>query len=354
MVSTALLLTDPSPHLRLLVHKNLLHTPVQNSEIIELEKLCTEDPLINEIISPENIIHTQGPLSPYTKGGGNKTAGTRETGGFSSVWKAAHILKGLVYLGYPHDHPVVQKGAAFILDRQNPSGSWSPGKHKTSDDAGAELQLMFSAVILQGLALAGYGETPRALKGYSWLAGFRLTDGAWPAGMVEGNYRGIAGYRRLPHSRFGCRSTTTAVTAALAYHPQLRHKEEAHKALDHLLAVELKESSSTGFELARVLGFEEIRGMLTYYVRYDTAFILDLCIRTGIGTDDKRVADIIEFLLTLRGPWGLWEYGPHPQASRWITYDILRLLSGIDEETKWFSLKPEGKFRKYPGKNKRF
>ncbi|MBN2532789.1 MAG: terpene cyclase/mutase family protein [Spirochaetales bacterium] len=342
MLNTALLLTDPSPCLRLLVLTYLLNKASNSGEVKELRELREQDYLVRDIRALQE------------KNGAWSRDAIRGTAGSGRVQTTAFVLKRLGYIGFPPDYPVIEKAASFVFSCQQKTGAWSPAKDGEDENAGAEATLIYTALILQGLALSGYGETEQAKKAYTWLSSFRLPDGAWPAGMVKGNYRGIAGYRRLAHSRFGCRSTTTAVAAAFAYHPVLSRTSEAKRALDMILSTELREAGATGYEVARLTGAEQVKGLLTHYARYDCAFILDLCRRTGIDTDDERVSDIIRFLLEQQGPYGLWEYNPNPGASRWITFDILRSLSYIDAKTDWLSLEPRTPFRKYPSKQKRF
>lgn len=342
MLSTALLLADPSPCLRLLVLTELLKKQAGHSEVQELRGLCEKDYLVRDILTFQD------------RDGAWKGDTIRGTAGSGKVFTTSLVLKRLGYLGFPGDHPAVKKGISFLFSHQLKSGAWSQAGNGGNADAQAEATLVYTALILQGIALSGYGETKEAAKTYAWLSSFRLPDGAWPAGIVKDNYRGIAGYRRLAHSRFGCRSTTTAMAAALAYHPALRNSDQAKRALDLVLATELKETGSIGYEVARMIGAEQTRGLLTHYVRYDCAFILDLCCRTGMGTDDERVGDIIGFLLSQQGPYGLWEYKPNPGASRWITFDILKSLSLIDTQTDWLSFEPRTPFQRYPGKQKRF
>lgn len=342
MLSTALLLADHSPYLRLLVLTDLMKKPVTDSEVQEVRELCEQDSLVKDIYTFQE------------KDGSWRADAAGGSDGSSKVQTTAFVLKKLGYLGFQPDHPAVKKAVSFLFSHQLKSGAWSQGEGGNDADAQAEATLIYTALVLQGISLSGYGEIKQAARAYEWLSSFLLQDGAWPAGFVEGNYRGTAGYRRLAHSRFGCRSTTTGILAAFAYHPVLRRSTRAKRALDHILTTELKESGSIGYEVARITGAESTKGLLTHYARYDCAFILDLCRRTGIGPDDERVGDIIRFLADQRGPYGLWEYTPNPQATRWITFDILRSLSEIETHTDWLSVEPRTPFQKYPGKKKRF
>jgi hypothetical protein len=121
-----------------------------------------------------------------------------------------------------------------------------------------------------------------------------------------------------------------------------------------LLGRETREKHTLGFEVARTIGVEPARGFLTYYAKFDAAQILDLCWRVGATLDDDRIAELVKFVKRQQGPYGLWEYVPHPQASRWVTFDLLRSLSKIDESLDWLSLEPRTPFRPYPKRERRF
>jgi hypothetical protein len=62
----------------------------------------------------------------------------------------------------------------------------------------------------------------------------------------------------------------------------------------------------------------------------------------------------VDHVKGLQGPYGLWENTEKPQASRWVTYDLLRSLSGLDAETEWVSVEPRTPFQPYPRRRKRF
>jgi hypothetical protein len=66
------------------------------------------------------------------------------------------------------------------------------------------------------------------------------------------------------------------------------------------------------------------------------------------------VADLLAFVNSLQGEYGLWEYPGRPQISRWLTFDLLRSLSCLDQNTGWVAEEPRTPFRAYPKKNKRF
>jgi hypothetical protein len=257
----------------------------------------------------------------------------------------------LGYLGFDPSHPVVRRGAEYLFSLQRADGAWplpaEEGETETQREGYSMIPLQ-TALPLQALALCSYATDARGERAYEWLLAQRMPDGAWPTGIAAGNFGRVAGYRRLAHSRWGCRSNTTGALICLAHHPQRRSGPEAWRALDLLLGRETRERHTLGFEIARLIGVEPMRGFLTRYARFDLALVLDLCRRIGATPADARVGELVRFVREARGPYGLWEYLPHPQASRWVTFDLLRSLSRLDEGGEWVSLEPRTPFRAYP------
>jgi GNAT superfamily N-acetyltransferase len=255
----------------------------------------------------------------------------------------AYLLCRLSYLDYRG--PEVASAAEALFGQQQKDGSWpllaedderitGDGPAKSSRRRRAQPRVrprseswrmipQQTSIPLRGLAAAGYATDPRAERGYEWLLAQRLDDGAWPGDIKADHTRslGTPGYRKLPRS-VGCRSATTGALAALALHPERRTSGFAHDALDHLLARETRDQWSLGHEVARLLGFERARGMLTFYATFDLAFLLDLASRCGVAPDEPRVIELVDFLESRRGPFGLWEHPGHPQLSRWLTFDL--------------------------------
>jgi hypothetical protein len=228
------------------------------------------------------------------------------------------------------------------------------GELKGSRDAGYSMIPLQTAIPLRALAACGYAADPRAERAYEWLLDQRLEDGAWPTGIASGVYGYVAGYRRLAHSRWGCRSNTTASLICLALHPERRQGAAARRALDLLLGRETREAQNVGFEVARLVGAEPTRGFTTFFARFDLALLLDLCWRVGATLQDARVADLATFVRGLQGEYGLWTYAAKPQASRWVTFDLLRSLSRLDQDGTWVSGEPRTPFQPYPSQRRRY
>lgn len=339
-----LLLTDPSACLRYLVLTELLHLSDEEEEVQELSEMRELDPLV------KNLFTLQKPNGLWDSFDINRLTTS------DNLQITSMALQRLGYFGYNSSHPLVQRAAEFIFSKQQQDGSWPmPGKKDLIDEEiGYQMMPIQTAIPLLGLVMCGYSIDKRAEKAFEWLIEQRLEDGAWPVGISAGNYGGIAGYRRLAHSRWGCRSNTTAVLSCLAYHPKRSQNDEAKRALDLILGTTSKLRTSLGFTIARLIGLEKSFGRITFMAKFDIAHILNLCWRIGASKDDDRISDFIEFIISEQGEFGLWDYIAHPKATRWLTFDLLRSLTHLNENVDWISEEPRTPFQAYPKKMKRF
>lgn len=345
MTWAPLLLADPSPCLRILVLHELLQHPADDPEVQELEELRETDPIVSRL------------LALQSKDGSWKEADLGGSVPEGKLQATSQALTRLGYLGFDKGHPAVDHAAEYLFSKQLEDGAWPIAKKYETEERIPESYTMMplqTAIPLRGLAACGHATDSRAERAYEWLLEQRLEDGAWPTGKSGKIFGYVAGYRRVAHSRWGCRSNTTASLICLALHPTRRTSEEAHRALDLLLGRETRERQNVGFEVARIVGVEPPSGYITFFAKFDLALILDLCWRVNASIDDSRVAEIVEFIQELQGPYGLWEYIPHPEASRWVTFDLLRSFSRLDSSVDWISLEPRTPFRAYPKKEKRF
>ena len=334
MTWPALLLTDRSPSLRLRALCELLGRPDDDPEVVELRAARATDPLATELVAWQGA---DGGWFP--EGAGGRGGSVRET---------AWALTRLGYLGWGPEQPAVQRGADFLFARQRADGAWPlPRERERDEDEGYSMVPLQTALPLRGLAACGYATDPRCERAYDWLLAQRLDDGAWPTGTSSGVHGGVAGYRRLAHSRWGCRTNTTGALICLALHPERRGAEAARRALDLVLGRETREAHVFGCEVARLVGAEPARGFFTFYARYDLALVLDLCARVGATRSDPRVDDLVRFAEGLRGPHGLWDYPTRPQVGRWLTFGVLRALARIDAEGDWLGLEPRTPFAPY-------
>jgi len=346
---TSLLLADPSPCLRWRVLRELIKLPADDDEVIELAGMRVSDPLASEILAFQD---DDGAWKPGSMAMGRASS--------NKILTTALALSRLGFLGFDVSLPAVERGAAFLFSQQQADGSWPLHSDYQADepvDIGKDRYTSMSlqtSLPLRGLAACGYATDPRAEKAYEWLLAQRLPEGVWPTGMAAGVYGYVAGYRRMPHSRWGCRSNTTGALICLALHPERRTSPEARRALDHLLARETQEAFPLGFEVARLVGAEVARGFITFYARFDLGLILWLCSQVRASKGDQRVAGLVQFIMSQRGSYGLWEYSDKPQASRWVTFDLIRSLEALEENLDWVNLEPSTPFQPYPKKLKRF
>jgi hypothetical protein len=324
------------------VLRELMGISADDPEVVELNQLRETESLVTDLVGSQTTNGSWVQIHLSSRSG--------------ILQETAQALTRLGYLDLGPEFPAIRKGAEFLFSQQLEDGSWSLTSEVEDSERYQNYDMipLQTAIPLRGLAYCGYASDPRAERAYDWLLNQRLDDGAWPTGIASGNYGGVAGYRRLAHSRWGCRTNTTEVLRCLSLHPERKGSPETKRALDLLLGRETKEIDSLGVEVARTIGVEPARGLFTYHARYDPALTLDLCWRIGATTEDQRVADLVTFVRDLQGSYGLWEHRQKPQASRWLTLDLTRSLSRLDEEGEWVSLEPRTPFRTYPRRRRRY
>ncbi|MGW5363344.1 hypothetical protein [Actinopolymorpha pittospori] len=345
MNMTTLLLGDPSPSLRWRAAVELEGASDDDDDVNAWEGEIGEGPAVQSLLA--RLAAAERPQA------------------------AGYLLCQLAYLGYRG--PELATAVDAIFAHQQPDGSW-PLRHDDNDQParkprseappglapsdGPRFITMQTVVPLRGIAAAGFATDPRAERAYDWLLRERLHDGSWPAGPkadLGGPGRPTLpekDYRRLTRGD-GCRSATTGAVACLALHPQRNRSDAARVGVDHLLARESRDESTLGWELSRLVGLEPAMGQITFYATFDLAFLLDLASRCGVSADDRRVRELVTYLETLRGPYGLWEHHAHPQLSRWLTFDLecsLRRLADGD----WIGNEEAASFTPYKRGRRRY
>jgi hypothetical protein len=318
-----LLLGDPSPLLRRRTLVELLDAPADDPEVAELTALVESDPAVAALLADD-------------------TGELREL---------SFNLCRLAYAGLTREHPRVAELAEALFAYQQDDGAF-PLRAFVGKRSRYEMIPLQTALPLRGLAAVGYADDPRAERAYDWLLAQRLPDGSWPTAHAAGHAGYVAGYRRLPGSP-GCRANTTAALACLALHPTRAQSDAARSALDLLLQRETRDEWALGSELARLVGVEPAAGFITFYARFDLAFLLELATRLGAGADDRRLADLVAFLESRRTSHGLWQHPAYPELSRWLTFDLLlslRRLAGGD----WVGAAFPTSFRAYPRRRRRY
>ncbi len=265
---------------------------------------------------------------------------------------AGYLLCQLTHLGYRG--PALADAVEAMFAHQQADGSWPVWNadyrprplRRRRGQAPSELPRAESyrfvtnqtVVPLRGIAAAGFATDPRAERSYDWLIDQRLNDGSWTGshkadlGLDGRSSNEDPDYRKLNPGE-GCRSATTGAVACLALHPERSRSEAARIGVAHLLAQNIRRAASLGWDVSRLVGLERASGVFTFYVTHDLAFVLDLASRCGFSSEDRRLKELVSYLESARGPYGLWEHPVHPQLSRWLTFDIecsLRRLADGD------------------------
>lgn len=295
MNPAALLLSDPSPALRLRVLTELLAVPVDDDEALDLRRRRDASDEVRELVAQEP----------------------------ADLPALADRLGRFAYLGLDREHPRVRALAERLLAEQQPDGSFPLAAFRS--DERYTMAPLQTAIPVRALASVGYAEDARLEWAIEWLLACREDDGSWSPGRAAGQPARVPGYRRLIGAR-GCRSTTVGVAAALARHPGHRHGRPARAAVDLLLQQDSREEAPLGTEVARQLGAEPADGFLTRYARPDLALLAELV--SACDVDGDRAEALLAALLTRRGRLGLWTHPSHPQLSRWLSFDLLRSLGG--------------------------
>ena len=322
-----LLLADSSACLRWLVLRDLFDRNGDDLELAELAELRLHDPQV------ANLLSLQAADGSWSSG---VLPAPGRTGG--RVQATAFALTRLGYWGFDASHLAVRAGAEYLFSQQQVNGSWPLPEEAALTDGSREIPARerYSMIPLQtvfplrGLAACGCAADERAERAYEWLLAQRLDDGAWPTGLAAGVYGYVAGYRKLKGSRWGCRSNTTGALMCLALHPERRNSEAARRAVDLLLGQERRDLASLGLEVARLVGAEPVHGFFTYFARFDLALLVDLCGRVGISRNEPRLADLLGYIQSRQGKYGLWQAAEWPQAARWLTFDLLRSLKRFE------------------------
>jgi len=319
-----LLLGDPSPSLRWRAARELEGADDKDAEVkawrAEIDRSAEIDALVARLAAAD--------AQPCTAG---------------------YLLCRLAYLGYRG--PATATAVDKIFGTQQSDGSWSVPPVGPGPIEGPRFITMHTVVPLRGIAAAGFATDPRSERAYEWLLGARLQDGSWPSGPKADLGQGgrpaapEKDYRRLPRG-LGCRSATTGAVACLAMHPERRRSDVARIGVDHLLARETRDASTLGWEVSRLVGLEPAMGQVTFYATHDLAFLLDLASRCGVSPQDRRVHNLVDYLETLRGPYGLWQHPGHPQLAGWLSLDLESSLRRL-EDGDWIGDEDPAAFTPY-------
>jgi hypothetical protein len=336
-----LLLSHISPLFRCRVLKELLGCDSQDEELKENIILGREDPILMNLISLQN------------KDGSWNRLSQANALPFDSFIATGQALRLLNFLGFDKDYEPAARGVQYLFSHQDRDGSW-PMKQVVNEEGGqgyTSVSLQTS-LPLQGLAAIGLSCDERCIRAYQWLLDQRLDDGAWPTGRSGKVLGFVAGYRRLAHSRWGCRSNTTAAALCLSLHGDLRTSAEAARALDHLLGRETREETFLGHDMARLLGEKPLKGFFTFYAPHDLLLILRLCADLGADRTDPRVESLVDFFEKREIQRGHWESSTGDSA--WFSLEVSLAIEKIKQNTGWAPGLPQTPFTPYKKEKHRY
>ena len=156
-----LLLSDPSPNLRLLVLKELLYRPDDDDEIQELIEIREGDPIVRYLLKRQ-----------LPDGSWNSVDLNSAKGSTGTLQATSQALVRLGYLGFDINHDFVKKAINYLYSRQENDGSWAIPKSITRNGeeiANYDMIPLQTATPLEGIAACGLATDKRAEKAYDWL-----------------------------------------------------------------------------------------------------------------------------------------------------------------------------------------
>ena len=312
-----LLLADPSPALRYRVLAELLDVPADDPEAADLARRRRTAPEVRDLLSGRN----------------------------RDLNELAWRLCRLAWLGIDREEPRAEI-AERIFARQGADGAFPVAALRRRsgvalfDDPAA------------GLAAAARPRRGRVCNGTAGGTRLRMAAGAAPRGRgVAAGCRGrparlhrrlpkAAGIEGLPRQHGGRdRLPRTPSTAAIVPgDPSCAGPAAAARDAGGMVARERGRAPT---------GPEPATGFITFYARFDLAFVLYLASRIGASVEDPRLADLVQFIRGLRGPYGLWEHPTQPQLGRWLTFDLLASLRRL-ATGEWTGSAHRIPFRAYP------
>ena len=311
----SLLLGDPSPSLRWRAAVELDGAPADDEEVRAWRAEVDHDETIRTLVARLGAV------------GDNPQA-------------AGYLLCQLAYLGY--EGTELAGAVERIFDHQEPDGCW-PTWPEEDKPAPKRRRGTPPPRLLARRATAS-SRCRHCCRCAAWPPP-DLPPTRGPSAPTSGcsangstTVRGPARTKPTSASMAALRAKTPSTASSLAVtgvdrrrparlpasrlHPERRRSDAARIGVDHLLARETRDAATLGWEVSRLVGHERAGGRFTFYVTFDHAFLLDLAARCGVSPDDRRVSDLVAYLETLRGPYGLWQHPSHPQLSRWLTFDL--------------------------------
>ena len=112
MTWVPILLAERSASLRYLVLRDLLEVPKNDTELMELERLRTQDRILTDLLDLQD-----------DDGSFRTMDGSRDS--WRGIWSTSQALLRLAYLGFDSSFPAVKQAAEFLFSQQEQDGSWA-------------------------------------------------------------------------------------------------------------------------------------------------------------------------------------------------------------------------------------
>jgi hypothetical protein len=252
------------------------------------------------------------------------------------TWKQLRYL--VEQYGFTRQHPQLARAAEFVFSCQTGDGD-------IRGMLANQYATYYTGAIMALLIQAGYADDERIEKGFQWLLSMRQDDLGWTVPLQTHKLDRAAMYRLT--SQFSepvepdrtkpfAHNCTGMVIRAFAVHPTHKHSDAARTAANLLKSRFFQPDAYTSYKAA------------SYWVRFQYPFwwnnlvaALDSVTRIGFTSDDKDIANALDWLRKHQQEDGLWkasyarpneEEKETPKAHQvklWVTLAICRVLKRL-------------------------
>jgi hypothetical protein len=229
------------------------------------------------------------------------------------------IVLGDLGLTVEDDH--IQRACDFMFTHQRENGSFC--RRRRISGQGMIWQKDASpcthARIVRFLIQFGYGNDPRVREAINWLLSNQREDGMWFCRGTEGH---------------GCLRATHDVLRIAALDPQTASQPTVIKAAEVVCDL-LMVPRMSRYHIGEKWG---TWACLKYpYFGFSVISALDALARIGLTTENPKIANAAEYLLSRQLPDGTWpldeswprspiDFGRVNEPNEWLTLDALRVI----------------------------
>ena len=253
--------------------------------------------------------------------------------GLIETWRWLRVL--VARYGFTRQHPAAQRAAEFLFSCQADEGDFR-------GILANQYATYYSGAILALLVEAGYGDDPRVMRAFQWLLSMRQADGGWSIPMITHKLDRATQYRlsseyaeplQPDRSKPFSHNATGMILRAFAAHPVYRSSEPAQTAARLLAERFFQPDAYTSYQDAR------------YWLRFDYPFwwnnlvaALDSLSLIGLSQENEHVRQGLDWLVEHQQPGGLWKVSyAQPEAGEkdtlkahalkpWVSLAICRVL----------------------------